>query len=101
MTDMMYKENSYGDFYLSLDGIHESELSEKLTAFVAHHLQDNPQKAFVIHLDTEKFSLVPSLIQAGFKHHFTDEAHTEWIIRNEFRGSLCSHVYVYCEGITC
>lgn len=80
---MIYKENSYGDFYLNLDGIHESELSEKLISFVTYHIQENPQKAFVVHLSVEKFSLVPSLIQAGFKHHFTDETHTEWLIRND------------------
>jgi len=83
MTGMIYKENSYGDFYLDLKDVYESEISEKLTTFVVNHIHNNPQKAFVIHLDIEKFSLVPSLIKAGFKHHFTDETHTEWLIRND------------------
>ncbi len=82
-TGIFYKKNSFGDFYLSLEDIQESAVSEKLKTFVANYIGPNPQKAFIIHLDIENFSFVPSLVEAGFKHHFTDEKHTEWIIRND------------------
>ena len=82
-TDITYKKNSFGDFYLNLEDVQETDASEKLKTFVTNHIDQNPQKAFIVHLDIKKFYLVPSLIEAGFKHHFSDEKHTEWLFRND------------------
>ncbi len=102
-TGIIYKKNEFGDFYLSFANLPQENISDQLSAFVENYSKKNPKKAFFVDLDIQKFGMIPHVAQANFKHFFTDEKHTLWVVYNNAeipspRTTICGTIVVLVEG---